>query len=431
MMNRSRTETMRMRRRKRRTRLLVANLILLAAIAGVWAWSAAQSEHIPPSNNTAQPPPSGQEIGTDAQEPVADAQEPTDSQPEADEATTETNGASQEPDAAEEVPGVEQGKIRMAFVGDVLLGEYVGTLMKRHGYDYPYAHVRSLLQDADVTAANLETSVTGEREKPGIKQYEFRSPPEALPAFADAGFDLVNLANNHSLDFGEEGLRDTIRYLRDNTIEFVGAGEDAYEAYAPVFVEKNGLKIAFLGLSRVIPFGEWKAGKNKMGLAETYDYTRPVEEIKKAKESADLVVVMVHWGEERKLQADPLKQTELGRRFIDAGADLIIGSHPHVLQGIEGYKGKWIVYSLGNFIFTKSKDPLTYESGILYAECGKTGECSIQLVPMKADTPQPVPMEADQASAVLRRVSTLSPNAKLNEEGYVELTNMEQGRSDE
>ncbi|WP_199622224.1 CapA family protein [Paenibacillus alkalitolerans] len=413
-MNRSRLETMRDRRGKRRRRLLAINLCLLAAVGAVLVWNAAMSgiagergAGTPPENRQAENDGTNAATGPDDDGQGGETKE------------KQETGESEEGAADSGKATGQDGQVRLAFVGDVLLGEYVGKLMSRHGYDYPYQHVRALLQDADVTAANLETAVTAAQEKPGLKTYEFSSAPESLPAFADAGFDLVSLANNHSMDFGPQGLRDTMSNLTANELKYVGAGENVDEANAPVFIEKNGLTVAYLGFSRVIPTEKWKARKDRIGLAETYDYTRPVDEIKKARERADVVVVMVHWGEERKLEAHPKKQTELGRRFVDAGADLVIGSHPHVLQGIEHYKNKWIVYSLGNFIFTKSTDTLTYDSGILYADCGKSGDCGLRLLPVRADTPQPVPMEADKAVKVFDRVSSLSVGASLNEEGYV------------
>ncbi len=421
--------------------MAAANLCLLAAIAAVllWnGWSTGQggdrSAEPPAVERTDDVPGDSAGVGPGDAEESENTAGPDDADEPADGSKAGAGDGQSSGDVSDGDDSLDGGaledrasSVRLAFVGDVLLGSYVETLMKRNGFEYPYLQVKQLLQDADVTAANLETAVTGDREKAGLKQYEFRSPPEALPAFADAGFDIVTLANNHTLDFGPEGLRDTFRHLKDNNIQYVGAGENAEEAFAPVYIEKNGLTIAYLGLSRVVPNVDWKAGKNKLGVAETYDYRRALEEIRKAKEQADLVVVLAHWGNERELNADPLKQTDLGHRYIDAGADLVIGSHPHVLQGIESYKDKWIVYSLGNFVFTTSKDPLTYDSGIVYADCDRAGACSLQLVPVKADSPQPVPMEADDASKVIERVSSLSVNAVLNEDGRVRRSSSGEG----
>lgn len=410
----SRTETARRKRARRRRRLIAANAALVAAIAGVIIWndwfialspqdaaSSAQAEEMP----SAVEAPSG-EGGAPA----------TDLKPEEGDSQADVDGLPPLLDAAEETTG----KVTFAFVGDVLLGEYVGTLLEREGYDYPYVHVKDILQGADIAAANLETAVTEiEGEKPGRKSYEFRSSPKALPAFREAGFDIVNLANNHSLDFGPQGLRDTMKHLSDNDIAYVGVGETPEEAYAPVILERNGLRIAMLGVSYVVPFGDWKAGQGEIGVADAYDYRPAVAAVEKAKQAADLVVVLTHWGYELEEEPDEIRQVDLGRKLIDAGAHLVIGSHPHVLQGIEHYHGGWIAYSLGNFIFTTSTNPATYDSGILQATCTADGTCSLQLTPMRSDSPQPRPMDPMRSSELFARISNLSVGAVIDSEGRV------------
>jgi poly-gamma-glutamate synthesis protein (capsule biosynthesis protein) len=435
-----------MRRRRasgRRRKLAALNAILLVGVGAVIAWNVWASDsggetadERPIQENAAKPEPAEAEtpVGNGADAPDAPTGEtPGESgaddggappaEPEAEEPTPDAEAEPPESDGSGGVPAGEGeggGRVTLAFVGDVLLGESVGAALARNGFDYPYAHVKERLQAADFAAANLETSVTArELEKPGAKTYEFRSDPDALPAFKEAGFDLVNLANNHTLDFGPIGLRDTMKHLDESELLRVGAGETADEAYAPVYVEKNGLRVAVFGFTRVVPDTSWKVGENTIGLAETYDYTRPVEEIEKASKEADLVVVLTHWGDERVQVPHPKEQVELGRRFIDAGADLIVGSHPHVLQGFERYGDGWIAYSLGNFIFTKSKDPLTYEAAVLEAECGAGGDCRLKLTPYWADTPQPQPMPPERTKALLERLDKLSVGASVDAEGNV------------
>jgi poly-gamma-glutamate capsule biosynthesis protein CapA/YwtB (metallophosphatase superfamily) len=145
----------------------------------------------------------------------------------------------------------------------------------------------------------------------------------------------------------------------------------------------------------VVPFSSWKADKNVPGLAETYDTRRATEAIAKAKKEADIVVVMVHWGKERVDQPEPY-QKDFGKQYIDAGADLVIGSHPHVLQGFEMYKGKWIAYSLGNFIFTSYPKETAGETGVLDAICSKNGDCEMTFHPMFTVNAQPTPLEGEK-----------------------------------
>ena len=428
---RSRTETMRKRRASRRRKLVLANAALLAAICAVVAWNvwAASPDEEPGAAAIETAEETAQERPADAE---AHAEAPAAEPAESEESTEPVEQVEQIEPAepvetpAEEAPveqpadGEARPTVKLAFVGDVLLGEYVGDLMERNGFDYPYVHAAEVIRSADVAVANLETAVTDrDIEKPGEKTYEFKSDPDALPAFRDAGFDAVNLANNHTMDFGPDGLRDTMRHLEENGIVHVGAGETAEEAYAPEYIEKNGLRIALFGFSHVIPDVCWKVGARKIGLAETYDYTKPVEAIEKAAAEADLVVVMAHWGDELQEQPHPTEQVELARRFVDAGADLVVGSHPHVLQGFERYGGGWIAYSLGNFIFTTSKEPLTYDSAVLLAECGRGGDCRLTVEPFRADTPQPKPMDAARSAQVLARLSSLSIGAEVRSNGTV------------
>jgi len=443
-MSRSRVEMGRRRKAQRRRRLLAANAALLLAIGlvalwNVWASSAERDGVVStPAPSAAAPSGADGSRGgaaestneTDAGSPnETDAGTSDETETETrSEAEAETPGEADEPGTArppsdetdsDAPPAVSGAQVTFAFVGDVLLGETVGTMLEQRGYDYPYEHVADLLRGADIAGANLETAVAAAGEKRQQKQYEFRSDPKALPAFREAGFDIVSLANNHSMDFGAEGLRETMRHLEANEIAHVGAGENAEEAYAPRIFERNGLRVAVLGFSRVIPDVSWKAGRNNIGLAESYDYRMPVEAIENASAEADIVVVFAHWGDEGVEEAHPQEQIELARRYVDAGADIVVGTHPHVLQGFEHYNGGWIAYSLGNFIFTKSKDPLTYNSGILEASCGADGECGLKFTPLYADTPQPQPMDEEKRRKLLARLDELSVGATVTEEGYI------------
>lgn len=330
-----------------------------------------------------------------------------------------SDAGSEEPaNPADSVDGHESDEIHLAFVGDVLLGNNVERVLQAYGNDYPYREVLSHLTTPDLTIANLETPIT-ERGEPQEKQYVYRSSPDVLPPFVEAGFDLVNLANNHVMDYGQTGLLDTLDYLDEAGVARVGAGRDANEAYKPVYIEKKGIKLAFLGFSRVVPDVSWKAGKDHPGVAETYDYRVPVEAIQAAREEADLVIVLAHWGKEGK--EEPVDyQLELARRYIDAGADLIVGSHPHVLQGFEQYGGKWIAYSLGNFIFTTNTNPDTHQTVILNAVCSKQGACELSIIPIYTYYAKPVVMDSDQAATLRDKLTRISFGAVINEDGKIE-----------
>lgn len=306
--------------------------------------------------------------------------------------------------------------VTLHFGGDVMFSGKVGEKLAKAGYDYPYQYVKGLFSSDDLTVVNLETPVTDSNTIAADKTYAFKSSPEALPHMAQAGIDAVNLANNHILDQGITGLTDTITQLDQSGIAYVGAGKDSARAYQPVYFDRKGIKIALLGFSRVIPETSWNAGKNQAGVATAYDATAAQAAIREAKSKADLVVVVAHWGVER---SDTLAdhQSDLAHTFVDAGADLVIGGHPHVLQGLEKYKGKWIAYSTGNFIFTRSLVEKTWDTGVFQAKCTVNGDCSMQVIPYTAELGQPVPMASDKAQTLLQRLQTLSSNISFDTKG--------------
>ncbi|XEC93243.1 CapA family protein [Paenibacillus tarimensis] len=419
------------KRRRRLKRLLILNITMLLLISGVsgllWAnhkgWINLASDNR--SNGTDGSPDSGGSKTPGAGSNEANSEGEKESVPEeglvgedenSPDPAGQDNATVPEGDASE-----DDRTVLLAFVGDILLAGSVQDLMKRHGFDYPYAKALSYLSDADLTAGNLENPITERGTPAENKQYVFKGAPNLLPSLKEAGFDIVSLANNHTLDQGVEGLFDTMRHLDEAGIAHTGAGKDDTEAFTPTVLEANGIKVAYFGLSRVVPLNEWKADRNYPGVAETYNTTRAVNAIRKAEEEADVTVVLVHWGKE--LADDPEEyQRAFAREYIDAGADLVIGAHPHVLQGFEQYKGKWIAYSLGNFIFNITTYELSTETGVLDAKCMKTGDCSLRLHPMKVDSlrpSQPAPLEGDEAVRLLNRVSELSFNVLIDKEGNI------------
>ncbi|TJY43528.1 CapA family protein [Cohnella pontilimi] len=406
-MSYSRSETHRDRksRSQRRIRRLIAlNSILLVAVAIVVVWLFVGSN----------PKQSGLEADAASAPPSKAAHTPA------------SPAAKPSPPVESPAPSASAGTgadseftpVKLAFVGDILPAASVAQLMKKNGYDYPYREAQSLLQAADITAGNLEAPITGRGTPAGNKQYLFRGPAEALPALKDAGFDVFTLANNHTLDYGWVGLQDTMDALNDHGLKHVGAGTDATEAYTPVYMESKGITVAYIGISRVLPEPSWKAAARHPGVADGYNPAGAEKAIRDAKKNADLVVVLVHWGIERADQPNK-DQKELGHRLIDAGADLVVGSHPHVLQGFEFYKNKWIAYSLGNFVFNTTASPKTSETGILTAACSKTGSCSLEFQPMKAVNSQPAPLTGQAAKELLARLSSLSTAAVFKENGQL------------
>lgn len=252
--------------------------------------------------------------------------------------------------------GDEDGKVSLLFAGDIYLSpEHVLNAYDRAGgitgiLDQP---LRDEIASADLFMANEEFPFSERGVAAQDKQYTFRIPPARLSVMQEIGPDIVALANNHILDYGTDAMLDTCALLDGAGIRRVGAGADLTEAKKLEVMDAGGKKIGFLAASRVIPVASWTAGKSHPGVLTTYDPAILLTEIEAAQEKCDYLVVYIHWGIERNTKPEEYQRT-LARQYIDAGADLVVGSHPHVLQGIEYYRGKPILYSLGNFIFGSS-----------------------------------------------------------------------------
>lgn len=250
------------------------------------------------------------------------------------------------------VDGAQDGTVHLLFAGDVLLSDHVLNAYNKAGDISGVLDegLRREISRGDIFMVNQEFPFSSRGSAAPDKEYTFRVPPEKVSILGEMGIDIVTLANNHALDYGTDALIDSLDALDGEGIYHVGAGRNLDEAKALVTMETKGKTLGFLGASRVIPVGSWNAAAHKPGMLTTYDPSALVAEIKKARESCDFVVVYVHWGIERDERPQDYQRT-LGQQYIDAGADLVVGSHPHVLQGVEYYKGKPIVYSMGNFVF--------------------------------------------------------------------------------
>lgn len=251
----------------------------------------------------------------------------------------------------------DSSRIVLRFAGDVLLG---GHYERAAGTDVGMAfHGFALLKTCDAAIVNLENPVTTRGEK-ASKPFTFRMHPRFLKGLKEAGVFAVSLANNHVFDYAQEGLDDTFRWLDSSGIQYLGAGRNRADAHKPLVIEKGGQRIAVFGYygGREAP----AAGRNSGGVAFR-DLRSVIRDIKMARENgASYIVVILHWGTEKEEQPDA-SQRWFARSLIDAGADAVIGHHPHVLQGIERYRSGVIVYSLGNFLFGGNSRS-TYETAL-------------------------------------------------------------------
>ncbi len=330
--------------------------------------------------------------------------------------------ASQVP-AEIKVPAVE---VRIAAVGDIMLGGTAGPEMQKYGYDYPFERTQSLLKQAQIVFGNLEGPLTegGATETP--KKYVFRSPPDKVaPALARAGFNIVSLANNHSLDYGPQGLEDTRTALEKAGIHGVGAGRNLAEARAPVYMVKGGATVAFLAYSLTFPEEFW-AGPDKPGTA--FGHEQDVRaDVTAARQTADIVVVSFHWGQEGKTELRDY-QVQLAHAAIDAGASAVLGHHPHILQAVERYQDGVILYSLGNFAFGSFSNTAT-RSAIALLTFRDRQWSELRLLPINVRNAevvfQPRPLAGRDAAEVVEQLQQLSQarqTALENRNGVAVLT---------
>jgi poly-gamma-glutamate capsule biosynthesis protein CapA/YwtB (metallophosphatase superfamily) len=289
--------------------------------------------------------------------------------------------------------------VRIALAGDVHGERQIADQLRRG--ENPLSDVASLLASADVAAVNLETPA-GRPGTPQSKEFVFNAPPELLAALRGAGVDVVTLANNHALDHGVTTLLDTIDRAHAAGLVVVGAGADAAAAYAPAYVDARGQRIAFVGLSQVVPPG-WAAASGRAGVASAYDARAALGAVRAAAAEADVVVVLVHWGVE--LARCPGRDvSDLAAALRDAGADVIAGSHPHVLQGVHLAPEAVTAYSLGNFVWYHDQPPSDTTGVLEVTADGRTLDATFHPARIGPDG-RPRLLSGDEATAVRRSVT--------------------------
>lgn len=270
----------------------------------------------------------------------------------------------------------EEGTILLAVVGDVMLARTVEEYAGRYGVDYPFAPVASALSQADIAVGNLECAVSLGGE-PFAKTYVFRAHPDMAAGLGRSGLNAMSLANNHILDFGNAGFAETLRHLEAQGIATLGAGMDRAEAERPLVYDIRGVKLALVAWLGYLQ-SNFAAGDNRPGVAYLDDLNRMARQIGEAKQQADVVVVILHMGREYSFTSNAQQQAT-ARRAIDAGADLVVGHHPHVLQETEVYKGKLIAYSLGDFVFDIDNYDAARDGAVLWVWIGKDGVRRVEL----------------------------------------------------
>jgi poly-gamma-glutamate synthesis protein (capsule biosynthesis protein) len=319
--------------------------------------------------------------------------------------------------------------ISFRAVGDISFGDHplcagFGTHSRLRGRvpGTAFQHVAGILRAADVRFGNLECTLS----ESGLRRRDYhsiqmRGHPAYLAGLTEAGFDVLNLANNHSMQHGKEPFRETVRMLEAAGIRPCGVGADDFKVCVPAFVERNGLKVAFLGYS-LRPrqyFSEaplYAEGDNEQILAD----------VRKARAASDCVVVSLHWGDEFIDRPSP-HEISLARAIIDAGAALIVGHHPHVLRGVERRGNGYIVYSLGNFVCDMLWDEPLRETAILDCRLTPQGVTDLRLIPARInDNYQPVPLQGAAAAGLSARLEKLTDGLQAAAQSGVAAETMEQ-----
>lgn len=266
----------------------------------------------------------------------------------------------------------KQGDSRITIfaVGDIMLDRGVEYMIREKGkgdFKFPFLKIAEDLKEADILFGNLEGPISSQGQKVG-SIYSFRMDPRVAEGLKYAGFDVLSLANNHTLDYQRIALEDTMKILKESGIDYVGAGFDRGEAFSVKFREIKGVKIGFLAYTD-LGSSSWQAGEDISGMSwiGRQDIEEIEEDVREAKKKVDILIVSLHSGWEYATEPT-FFQKEFSQSCIGAGADLVLGHHSHVIQRIEEYGDGWIVYSLGNFIFDQGFSEETMEGLLLEVE---------------------------------------------------------------
>ena len=342
--------------------------------------------------------------------------EPLTSEPETPEADpSEAETPIEEPvEEASEPEPEEPGNTLLAFAGDVMFSDPFLSSYDKSGISaIADNEMLEHMQNADLFLINEEFPFSLRGEAMEDKQFTFRADPKYVKIFQELGVDIATVANNHALDFGRDAFCDTLDTLKNTDITCIGGGYNLSEASAPAVRTLNGQTFAIFGATRVSPSATWYASDSQAGLFQTYDATLLNQKIAEAHTEYDHVIVFVHWGIERNETPEDY-QRSLAKGYIDAGADLVVGCHPHVLQGFEYYNGVPIVYSLGNYLFGNRDG----DTVLLEATYCSEGAPSIQLVPCKRIGG--VLSRVQHPEALFQHLTDLSFGVTVSEDGTLQ-----------
>ncbi len=316
----------------------------------------------------------------------------------------------------------------LLFFGDVNLGRNLGQDLLKGKVEYPFARMKSILRFADCVFVNLESPISdqnGETESPN-SNFIFCAPPVAATVLKQGGVTIVSTANNHAFDYSLPGLRETIQTLEHERIQHVGTSADSVGRVPPVVLRHNGIAAGFLAYTQFVNVaGSWE------GRIAVFDSVRARRDIRLLKQKSDLVIVSFHGGKEYAEEPDPKTKRQL-ESLVNAGADIVVGHHPHVPQGIEVLNGKVIFYSLGNFIFNQSSPWAKRSFGVelkVIKQRDVTGIASIRLIPFRAYKQPATDLQHSDIDSLLVRLRKSSNAAIVNRNDSLFVTSPQFGHS--
>ncbi len=355
------------------------------------------------------------EEGTDVSSDLSAEEQPEQTPPGDSSAAEETvlsKEAHAEETTPEETAELPQEAV-LAFAGDVMFSEQYLAAYDRNGIQaLASEQMLAEMRDADLFMLNEEFPFSLRGEPMEDKQYTFRTDPKYVSILQDLGTDLVTVANNHALDFGQDAFCDTLDTLKQAGITCVGGGYHIAEASAPAVCTVNGQTFAIFAATRVSPSYDWYATDSQPGMFQTYDPTKLNAAIAEAEETYDHTIVFVHWGIEH-VEYPEDYQRALAKGYIDAGADLIIGCHPHILQGFEYYRDVPVIYSLGNYLFGNRDGNTLLLKAVFHAD----GALDIRLVPCKRQNG--ILSVIEEPNSLYQHLTELSFHAEVSAEGVL------------
>ncbi|HAM36023.1 MAG TPA: capsular biosynthesis protein [Elusimicrobia bacterium] len=311
-------------------------------------------------------------------------------------ATPQAPAVLDSPEAAEAEVAPSSAPVILTAVGDIRLDGPVGWIMAERGPRAPFSALGKEL-DADILFGNLECPLSKRGRKTEGKTWTFRALPRSLTALKAAGFNLVNIANNHVMDYGPDAFEDTLKALREHDLPFIGGGRNRDEAEDLRLITVRGLRVGFLGFTSTFPEKAWATAR-RPGVAYS-DFARVGAVISQARARCDVLVVSFHGGTELAEEPNDI-QKAFCRLAVASGADLVLGHHPHVIQPLELIQGKPVLHSLGNFLFV-SPNPATRPTIMARIALSGQGVKSIDFVPLDTNWGRPAPASAENRQLLM------------------------------